>query len=801
MGKKVSEMTPAERAAKNKRSAIYNAKVSSEKANNRIITYRIFGRDISLPKGFTFGAGVRLGQNKTSVEEGFKKLQQWLKNPTADNWSKLFGSNNQFGMQLRNYLAEGNRAPFLKKDIKGEAASKKLFDALKVKELIKPEDITTIKTVTDDLGNAARIKARESKTFIPMSENEKTIRNFSNGENWLKANPDSTKTIDGQNVWRMKANRIRQILKQQEKIGGFPPGVSNERKLWASLYRASKRGDRIKIVGEFADGKLPVDKDLNKVKWTSVNEAGVPAWKRVKFKDIEAPGNPTFTFGKDGSFAKQIDKTFGEGFFKQSTDAYNTQQAMGAEKVDGQSLKEIFRRKILINELVTLPLETKEGRTKWKVAEIPTPEEVDNYLKAKLKGFTMSEVHHPYGVGKDPYTTESALRAANRAMGYAETKFKNSGDMDSFRTEIERINKDIGGIRSNVDGAMVGKQATSGEQIFNESLKFTSKADQPGLRKLLIEQGERGGTICGLVGFKSKGGRMMFAKGTGCGEEVAKAFDEEPLRFSDEVTKLPYEEGPLNKVKNFASKFLSVAKKGGKFAAFAGVGAATAGLVKEFRNDDPSTYLSNENQQKNMLIDMMTQPILGPSLDAPSTAFGDAQLPAIGAVTAAGMVPGGAELYRQRTGAGSMKRPLGGPRLDAEGAKILKNRVSPFRAALGPLSGVLGKGLAATGTPLGMLALEPLYIGQQIADGDSAGEIATNPLNYLGPAFAGSLSKEATRFAGPKMSSIMRLGISPTALKTVSRRFGLPGLGLSAGISAYEMYQNKKAGRGLFDDG
>ena len=234
---------------------------------------------------------------------------------------------------------------------------------------------------------------------------------------------------------------------------------------------------------------------------------------------------------------------------------------MGAEKINGQSLKDTFRKKILINELVTLPLETSKGKTKWKSAEIPTPAEVDTYLKAKLKGFTMSEVHHPFGVGKDPYTTESALRAANRAMGYAETKFKNSGDMDIFRNEIERINKDIGGIRSNVDGAMIGKQATSGEQIFNESLKFTSKADQPGLRKLLIEQGERGGTICGLVGFKSKGGRMMFAKGTGCGEEVARAFDEEPLRFADEVTKLPYEEGPLNKVKNFASKFLTLLRK------------------------------------------------------------------------------------------------------------------------------------------------------------------------------------------------------------------------------------------------
>ena len=787
MGKKVSEMTPAERAAKNKRSAIYNAKVSLETKNNRIITYRIFGRDISLPKGFTFGKGVRLGQNKTSVELGFKKLEKWLKNPTADNWSKLFGSKSQFGTQLRNYLADGDRAPSLKKDIKGAATSKKLFDTINVKEIIGPKDIETIKTVTDDLGNASRIKARASKTFIPMKENEKVIRNFSNGENWLKANPDSTKTIDGQNVWRMRANRIRQILKQQEKIGGFPPGVSNERKLWASLYRASKRGDRIKIVGEFADGKLPEKKDVNKGRWNSVNEAGVPAWKRVKFKDIEAPGNPTFTFGKEGSFAKQIDKAFGEGFFKQSTDAYNTQQAMGATEIDGKSLKEIFRRKILINELVTLPLETKYGRTAWKAAEIPTPTEVDDYLKAKLRGFTMSEVHHPFGVGKDPYTTESALRAANRAMGYAETKFKNSGDMDAFRTEIERINKDIGGIRSNVDGAMVGKQATSGEQIFNESLKFASKADQPGLRKLLIEQGERGGTICGLVGFKSKGGRMMFAKGTGCGEEVAKAFDEEPLRFSDEVTKLPYEEGPLNKVKNFASKFLSVAKKGGRFAAFAGVGAA-ASAVKQFMSDDPTSYLSDENQQKNMLIDMVTEPVME-ERDPGITS--SAQLPVLGAVTAAGAIPGAAEYYKDRRGIRPNDK-FTGP---------MKQGVGKIRAAASPISGLLGKGLAATGTPLGMLALEPLYIGSQLAAGDSVGEIATNPINYLGAAFASPLTQQATKFASPAVSNIMRLGISPTMLKTVSRRFGLPGLALSAGISGYEMFNNYRQGRGLFDDG
>ena len=318
--------------------------------------------------------------------------------------------------------------------------------------------------------------------------------------------------------------------------------------------------------------------------------------------------------------------------------------------------------------------------------------------------------------------------------------------------------------------------------------------NQPKASRRLVE------AAVGCTINRAEGGRINMVEGGSTSKCVDIKLNRDPEGFMKKVASIEETSGPINKIKNFASTFLNVAKKGGRFGAFAAAGAATAGLVKEFRNDDPSTYLSNEDQQKNMLIDMLTQPVSTP-LEEKTTAFGDAQLPAIGAVTAAGMVPGGAELYRQRTGSGVRKGPLGGPRLDADKLPIPKNRVSPFRAALGPLSGVLGKGLATTGTPLGMLALEPLYIGQQIADGDSAGEIATNPLNYLGPAFAGSLSKEATRFAGPTMSNIMRLGISPTTLKTVSRRFGIPGLALSAGMSGYEMYQNKKAGRGLFDDG
>ena len=294
--------------------------------------------------------------------------------------------------------------------------------------------------------------------------------------------------------------------------------------------------------------------------------------------------------------------------------------------------------------------------------------------------------------------------------------------------------------------------------------------------------------ICKIVSKrKADGGRIAFANGSNCAIEVAEAFDKNPKGFAQEVNKLPEESGPFNRVKNAASKFLSVAKKGGRFGAFAAVGA-TAGAVKQFMSDDPTSYLSDENQQKNMLIDMVTEPVME-ERDPGITS--SAQLPVLGAVTAAGAIPGGAEYYKDRRGIRPNDK-FTGP---------MQKGVGKIRAAASPISGLLGKGLAATGTPLGMLALEPLYIGSQLAAGDSVGEIATNPINYLGAAFASPLTQQATKFASPAVSNFMRLGISPTMLKTVSRRFGLPGLALSAGISGYEMYRNKREGRGLFDDG
>jgi len=296
------------------------------------------------------------------------------------------------------------------------------------------------------------------------------------------------------------------------------------------------------------------------------------------------------------------------------------------------------------------------------------------------------------------------------------------------------------------------------------------------LRKTLIAAAEKNeGNICQL--FRNEGGRIGFATGSGCPKQMEMAFDDNPVKLSQDINKLPDERGPINKVKNAATGFLNFAKKGGKFGAIAAGGAVAAGFVKKFMNDDPTTYLSNEEQQKNLLMDMVT----GSLDDTPeeSPAIGDAYLPALGAATVAGTAAvAPSTIDAARSGA-----------LGAKKSGITKTALK-----------TLGRGLAATTTPLGLLATEPLYLAEQVQQGDSLGEIATNPFNYFGAAFASDADRIVSRGLSPSIAKTMRLGISPTALKTVSRRFGLPGLALSLGISGYETYDDYKNKRGFFSD-
>ena len=267
------------------------------------------------------------------------------------------------------------------------------------------------------------------------------------------------------------------------------------------------------------------------------------------------------------------------------------------------------------------------------------------------------------------------------------------------------------------------------------------------------------GNVCnifaGKIAFSKDGGRIGFSGG--CADEMAEAMETDRVGT---LNKINQTEGILPKFKNAALGFLR--NPGIRNFGIAGVaGALGAGLVKQFNNNDPTTYLSNEDQQKSMLVDMATDSI-STSFDRP--AILDYQLPALGAEAAAGLA-----VTAPSTIKASKSRALG----------IEKKRVAPGTIKTG--ARVLGRGLASLGTPLALLPMEAMNVTSQIAEGDSPLDIATDPLNYLGATFAEPATKIASRGVNPKIATAMRLGMSPTALRLLSRAGGI-GLGASLGI-------------------
>ena len=215
--------------------------------------------------------------------------------------------------------------------------------------------------------------------------------------------------------------------------------------------------------------------------------------------------------------------------------------------------------------------------------------------------------------------------------------------------------------------------------------------------------------------------------------------------------------------------------KAAPYAALAAVGAAAEPLVKQFVADDPNTYLTNENQMKGMLIATLEgEP---PKVDEEILKW---QTPALAGATAAGAIPGAAEVYRTRQGIPPNK--FVGP---------MQKGVGPLRAGLG-IKGVLGKALGASFSPLTVAATLPISVAAQRAGGTDYSDIATDPMNWMGPAFASTGAEMASKgIKSPVLLKALRMGMSPRTLSLVSRRFGLPGLAISAGMWGYDQWKNR----------
>jgi len=250
----------------------------------------------------------------------------------------------------------------------------------------------------------------------------------------------------------------------------------------------------------------------------------------------------------------------------------------------------------------------------------------------------------------------------------------------------------------------------------------------------------------------------------GISATCAEAIQKDPVGAAEKLKNLDAQSGPLAKVKNAATGFL---KSGGfkTFGAGAAVGTAI-GLVKAFRNDDPTTYLSNEDQQKSMLVDMATQPI---TTDFDRPAILDYQLPALGATLA-----GTTALAAPSTIKASKSRALG---IERKPKGFVKTGAR-----------VLGRGLGVAASPALLAPFMAGDIASQVAEGDSITDIATDPLNYTYPIFAEQTDK-LTRGLNPTLRKAARLGLPKVALRGLSR-LGIGGLGASLAIQ----------GLGLLDD-
>ena len=109
----------------------------------------------------------------------------------------------------------------------------------------------------------------------------------------------------------------------------------------------------------------------------------------------------------------------------------------------------------------------------------------------------------------------------------------------------------------------------------------------------------------------------------------------------------------------------------------------------------------------------------------------------------------------------------------------------------------VGKTLAAVGAPLPTALIDSYFIGQQVKEGKSPGEIASDPLNWIGLAAMEPLAKVSGIAESGKLNKALRLGLNPATIRGISRFAGLPGLAVSTAMTAYDQYQKYKDGEGF----
>jgi len=336
------------------------------------------------------------------------------------------------------------------------------------------------------------------------------------------------------------------------------------------------------------------------------------------------------------------------------------------------------------------------------------------------------------------FEAKHGIKAARLDLGMPEDVFgkRRYGQLGKIGEQMTEVVKEKGFGYKLPKGALTQKEALKAPLQILETPDLIKKINASPLKKIVEAR----------VGCAD-----------GCLAQVAK---NEPGKITRALETLPQK----------AKGFLGMLGRGGvraaPYAAVAAAGVLAEPLVKRFRNDDPTTYMTDPDQQKGVLLSLVEAET--PQVDEEILNW---QYPGMVAGAAAA-VPGSSAVYKARR-------------------KPFKTRAAmgPARAALGPV----GKFLAGSFSPLGVAASLPVHIAAQVKGGAELEDIATDPLNWVGPAFASTGAKAATRGMSKTgiLSKALRMGMSPAGLRVLSRG-GIFGLLAAGGLKGYDIWENSK---------
>ena len=710
-----------------------------------------------------------------NYKNAIRLLQKWKQDPTLENMVKLTRkadrATGQVLRDFRQYLSGEGLGYGVRKGTAGGQKTK-FIESLKLEEFLGDN----VKTFKEIIGTGGKLQATKAmgqiekmlKSQNPLTRGTNDYEPIIKAINKYKWN-DSLTQKQNRDLIRDSLKNNQVIIDRFKRMG--VPLTHN------TLTRRITNAHRTILNDSFNDRVSPSLKNLSEGQlqtylrsaqnyFPQVNRAiSHTILENLKGDELKAAKTKLKHYGKLRSFlTKELGATGGalsKGFLQfdhplSLATLKRTGNIIGALNVNPiQGDLNIWKRELdlRLSTLSKNPAKNKEALTALN--------NVNKVLFGKLGGdFTVTDQGIKIkSFGADPFLKADLIKGLKKNIGLKGELIK------SFDT---------------IDQSIWDKIGIKDKGIFRERLMQTGdinvNAFKEGVLKWTTENPKWTKVLEGKVGCRpggASGGRVGLQAGGGASACLINKLDENPSRVVKAFRSLP----GAGKIGAIGAAIGRFGVKAAPLAGLAVAGAVAEPLIKKFFIDEPDTYLTNENQMKGMLLSIIEGET--PKVDEEILKW---QMPAHGAATLAGAVPGAGEVYKARRGLPPTKDFIG----------PMKKGVGPTRAALG-ISGVLGKALGATFSPLAGAAMLPLHVAAQRKGGTDWGDIATDPAHWMTPAFAATGAEAAAKgIKNPLLLKALRLGMSPRTLRLISSRLGMPGLALTAGMWGYDKWKKAR---------